>query len=398
MTKLPAAGSYLPQLDGIRAIAVTLVLLVHCVMVPSQGVLGWILRNVLSNGWIGVDLFFALSGYLITSILLRARTRPHYFRNFYARRFLRIFPPYYAVVAILVAAAAWLPFGALRPAWPYLTYTSNLYLVFAHWEWRPLGHTWSLAIEEQFYLFYPILVLRVSKPRLRHLLWAVIALSPLVRVITNAMTFPAASAFTTFCRLDVLAMGALVAIEFEGRTEISDRAARLLRLAFGALLTASALLFVTKQLDAKLVLFNAVALTIIEATAALSICVAVAAPLPYLDRMLRLPLAVGMGRISYGIYLFHYPIWRIVEWQAKARMADTWSRMAVIAATSIGLTIAVSVLSWFTFERPILRLKRHFYDAGEEAARVERVMIELPVAASLHADAAAHEVNRGASG
>jgi peptidoglycan/LPS O-acetylase OafA/YrhL len=381
--KLPNAGSYLPQLDGIRAIAVTLVLLVHCVMVPDHGLAAWILRNVLSNGWIGVDLFFALSGYLITSILLRARTRPHYFRNFYARRFLRIFPPYYAVIAVLAVAAAWLPFGPLRPAWPYLTYTSNLYLVFAHWEWRPLGHTWSLAIEEQFYLCYPILVLWLTKARLRQLLWIVIAASPLVRVIMNAMTFPAASAFTTFCRLDVLAMGAVLAIEFDGLTEISDRAAHRLRLIFGGLLFASALLFVTKQLDAKTVFFNGVSLTIIEATAAMFICVAVAAPIPILDRMLRLPAAVGMGRISYGIYLYHYPIVRIVERQAKARMADTWPRTAVIASMSVGLTIVVSVLSWFVLERPVLRLKKWFYDAGEEAARVEKVMIEAPVAASL---------------
>lgn len=383
MTKLPAAGSYLPQLDGIRAIAVTLVLFVHCVIVPGRGTAAWILRNVLSNGWIGVDLFFALSGYLITSILIRARTRPHYFRNFYARRFLRIFPPYYVVIAILAIAAAWLPFGPLRPAWPYLTYTSNLYLVFAHWEWTPLGHTWSLAIEEQFYLIYPILVLRLPKPRLRHLLWIVIAISPLVRLMMNAMTFPAASAFTTFCRLDVLAMGALIAIELDDRTEISDRTVRRLRLAFAALLTASALLFVTRQLDSRTAFFNGVSLTIIDATAAMFICVAVAAPVPLLDRLLRLPAVVAMGRISYGIYLFHYPILRIVEWQAKARMADTWPRTAVIGGMSIGLTMAVSALSWFAFERPILRLKKWFYDPGEEAADVEKIMIEEPVAASL---------------
>jgi len=383
VTKLPAAGSYLPQLDGLRAIAVTLVLLVHCIMVPADGTAAWILRNVLSNGWIGVDLFFALSGYLITSILLRARTRPHYFRNFYARRFLRIFPPYYAVIAILAIAAGWLPFGPLRPAWPYLTYTSNLYLVFAHWEWAPLGHTWSLAIEEQFYLVYPILVLCLPKQRLRQLLWLVITVSPLVRLMTNSATFPAAAAFTTFCRLDVLAMGALIAIAFEGRTEISDRAARRLRLSAGALLTASALLFVTRQLDARTAFFNGVSLTIIDAAAAMFICVAVAAPVRFLERVIRWPAAVAMGRISYGIYLFHYPIVRVVEWQAKARLADSWTRTAVIACTSIGLTMVVSVLSWFAFERPILRMKKFFYDPGEEAARVEKVMIEAPVTASL---------------
>jgi peptidoglycan/LPS O-acetylase OafA/YrhL len=375
MTTLPVSGRYLPQLDGVRAIAVGLVLLVHCVIVPEHGLAAWALRHTLSNGWIGVDLFFALSGYLITSILLRAKSRPHYFRNFYARRFLRIFPLYYAIIGILAAAAAWLPFGPLRPAWPYLTYTSNLWLVFSGHEWAPLGHTWSLAIEEQFYLFFPILVLWLDKRRLRQLLWLLVILSPAIRVVTNARTFPGASSFATFCRLDILAMGALIAIAFDGRTELSDNAVQRLRLALGVFVTTSAILWLTKQLDFKKVFFNAIGLTIVEATAALFVCVVLVAPGQVLGKLLQLPFAVSMGRISYGIYLIHYPVVRIVEGQVRQHMGDSWSRTAVIAGTSIALTLVIAILSWLLFERPILRLKRLFYEEGEGAARVEAEML-----------------------
>src|SRR5437763_6300809 len=161
----PRGSDYLPQLDGIRAIAVGLVLLAHCVVVPSRGTLAWGLRHTLSNGWIGVDLFIVLSGFLITGILLRERTELHYFRNFYVRRLLRIFPLYYLLLVILWIAAPRLPFGPMYPAWTYFTYTSNLTAAFARVEWSPLGHTWSVAIEEQYYLLYPWVVFSVDRVR-----------------------------------------------------------------------------------------------------------------------------------------------------------------------------------------------------------------------------------------
>jgi peptidoglycan/LPS O-acetylase OafA/YrhL len=376
VTELPTRGGYVPELDGVRAVAVTMVLLHHCIIVPQQGIIAWGLRHALPLGGFGVDLFFALSGYLITSILMRAKSKPHYFRNFYARRFLRIFPLYYAIILILASFAAWLPFGPLRPAWPYLSYVSNLWLVFTLREWPPLGHTWSLAIEEQFYLFYPIVVLRLDKGRLRYLLWSVIALSPLVRLITATQIFPTASVFATFCRLDVLAMGALIAVELDGRTEISDRVARLLRLAFWALVTVTAFLWLTKQLDFRKLFFNAAGLTIVDGAATLFVCLVLLSPGSPLSRVLRLPLVVGVGRISYGIYLIHYPIVRLTETYARGSLPDTWSRTAVIATTSVTATAIASVLSWFLFERPILRLKKWFYEKGEAAAQVEVEMLE----------------------
>jgi peptidoglycan/LPS O-acetylase OafA/YrhL len=383
---IPRSGRYLPELDGVRAIAIAMVLLTHCVIAPQQGLVAWAMRQTVLNGAYGVDLFFVLSGYLITSILLRAKSRPHYFRNFYARRFLRIFPLYYAIILILAASAPFLPFGPLRPVWPYLTYVSNLWTVFTRREWGPLGHTWSLAIEEQFYLFFPVVVLQLNKVRLRHLLWFVIAITPLVRVMTSLALFPSASAFATFCKLDVLAMGALIAVEFDGRTQISDGASRRLRLAFGAFAFVSAIFWLTKQLDHRKLFFNSIALTIVDVTAALFVCVVLVAPGRTLGALLRLPFVVGMGRISYGIYLMHYPILKIVEVFARQHMADGWPRTAMIATTAIGATAAVSILSWYFFERPILRLKKRFYERGEEASSVEAAMIEIPLPVSIRGD------------
>lgn len=367
--ELPAGGRYQPRLDGIRAIAVTLVLLVHCVPLPADGSrVAWALRHTLSNGWLGVDLFFALSGYLITSILLRARTRPHYFRNFYARRALRIFPLYYAVLLLLWMLAPLLPFGPFEPVWPYLTYTSNLAVVFGRAEWAPLGHTWSLAIEEQFYLFYPLLVLRLRTGSLRTLLWATIALSPLVRVATNALTFPGASYFATFCRLDVLAMGALIAVEFAERRTISAAAIRKLRVAFVALAAGTAALWLTKQLDFRSVFFNLVGVSVVDGAAALFICLAAIAPPQRLDRLLRNRLALATGRISYGIYVLHVPLVLLTKAVVFPRLADTWGRTLVVAAVSIGATFAIASVSWIAFERPLLRLKERFQEP-EDAPR-----------------------------
>jgi peptidoglycan/LPS O-acetylase OafA/YrhL len=380
--KTPVSGRYIPELDGVRAVAVTLVLLFHCVIVPEHGVVAAILRHILSKGWVGVDLFFVLSGYLIVSILLRAKSRPHYFRNFYARRFLRISPLYYAVIAIVVSYAHWFPAGTLHPFWPYLTYTTNLWVVFGgRAQFGPLAHTWTLAVEEQFYLLFPILVFRLEKTRLRHLLWAALALLLGVRALANAYGSDGFALAANICRFDGLALGALIAIEFDGRTEISDLAVRRLRLAAFSLAALTVLLWLTRQYDS--VFVNVGSLTIINLTEAAFVCVVLVAPGRQLSHLLRLPAAVGIGRISYGIYLIHYPILKIVEVQAGTRLADSWLRTLVVATTSIGATLVVAVFSWFGFERPILRLKKWFYEPGEDASRVETAMIELPLAVAL---------------
>ena len=197
-------GNRLPALDGLRGIAVLLVLAFHCrYFFPP-----WMEKSARPTldvlGWSGVDLFFVLSGYLITGILLDTKDSSSYFRTFYARRSLRIFPLYFSFVAAVLLLAQWRVHGF----W-YLTYLSN---------WQPghgvndgyLSHLWSLAIEEQFYLIWPAVVWFVPPGRLK---WICIALA-----VTAAGLRPFAGSQDqaayrlTPCRMDSLALGAFVAI------------------------------------------------------------------------------------------------------------------------------------------------------------------------------------------
>jgi len=344
-----------------------MVVLLHCVVPPSEGFVAWVVRHTFANGWIGVDIFFVLSGYLITSILLKQKSEPHYFRNFYARRALRIFPLFYLIAIALMIAAPHLPFGPF-PALTILTYTSNFARVFSH-DWEPLSHAWSLCVEEQFYLFYPWVVLTLDTARLRKTLWWVIALSPFIRGVTNALLFPKAAYYLTFCYLDVLGMGALVAVIFHERGEISGAAVRKLRVALGALLFTTIVLWLTKQLGSPALVASSIVVTLIGAVAAVVIALSAVDALPA-GRLLRNPILVGIGRISYGIYLIHYVVLQLTLAFMRNRFGDTWTNTAVVSAVSIGATFALAVVSWLGFERPILRLKKYFYEDAGERARV----------------------------
>ena len=141
---------YIPQLDGLRGIAILIVLLAHLDYLPIFGS-----AKYLKYGRTGVDLFFVLSGFLITGILLDTKEFPGYFKNFYARRALRIWPIYYAMLilffSLLPAIFPHHSFHTDWNAWPYYaTYTQNLFYNFPHS--TPLGPTWSLAVEEQYYM------------------------------------------------------------------------------------------------------------------------------------------------------------------------------------------------------------------------------------------------------
>jgi peptidoglycan/LPS O-acetylase OafA/YrhL len=215
-----AAGQALPQLTGIRAVAFLMVFLFHA-QFGSYYL------------WSGVDLFFVLSGYLITGILLAQRGRPGYFRSFYLSRVLRIFPPFYLVLLLVVLA-----FGAVRPGQLAATagFAANLYLPLADREALPpsywaLAPYWSLALEEQFYLLWPLLVLRLEPRRLAWVCAALVLAAPLIRVLT-LYKFPGGASVETiymlpFDRLDLLAGGALIALCRELRLLPAETLARL---------------------------------------------------------------------------------------------------------------------------------------------------------------------------
>src|SRR5436190_3454423 len=216
--------THLPVLDGLRGLAVMMVLVFHFVgqMLPTNGVERAIL-GVTKYGLLGVDLFFVLSGFLITGILYDAHNKPHYFRNFYMRRLLRIFPLYYGVLALVFFVAPLIPllrgptldYLVDRQAWAWL-YAVNIYIAEqGDWSFSYLEHFWSLAIEEHFYLFWPVVVfLLARRPRALIAVSLAAALCAMLARLTGSLM--GLSWWTTYVltpfRLDGLALGAFLAV------------------------------------------------------------------------------------------------------------------------------------------------------------------------------------------
>lgn len=338
----------IPQLDGVRGIAVLLVLMDHAggtyPSLPFQWALG--------KGWMGVDLFFVLSGFLITGILIDAKPSSGYFKNFYARRCLRIWPLYYALlffmfvlVPLLRPEEAHVVFAARSsPWWAYPLYLQNFLVPIPTDATGLLGVTWSLAIEEQFYLAWPLVVRLCSRERLRGIAIAVIVISPALRFYLAAHGVNIYS--NVFCRLDGLMAGALLALETRSaRFEPS----RWVKPAAVVLLIAAPLAILTDVLHARWIVFSFTAL----ASAAL-VVLALYSNWTWLRVLLTNRFIVYTGVISYGLYLIQKIPFDLT--QAFHLDRHPWPALVFSALASY----ALAALSWRFLERPFLRFKRFF--------------------------------------
>lgn len=378
------ALSHLPELDGLRGLAIGLVLLFHFF------VLLW--PNGFTLGWIGVDLFFVLSGFLITRILLETREAPHYYRNFFFRRMLRIFPLYYGLL-IVVFLLAPLVFGAGyderfgvardHQAW-YWLYGQNILAGFYGWDKAgPLGYLWSLAVEEHFYLFWPWIIYKASERTIYGLSAGFVLLSIALRNAFLAWGLDVFPGYTfTFTRTDGLVLGSCLAtyLHFRGagrpgteRPVALLRAARLGLLGGGLFLTG---IILTEKVQLHEVIFSRIGFTInaVFFTSVLALLL-FAAPGGVFRRFFRTAPMRALGKYSYGIYVFHFVILELVEpsfidftnreiyfrlfrWTG---LEAPW-QVAILTARTLCL-LAVFALSWLSFhfyEKPWLRLKRYF--------------------------------------
>lgn len=364
---IPEGGKYLPALDGLRGVAISLVLMTHCIAPPEAGFLAWIVRNAVSIGWIGVDIFFAISGFLIGGILLRSKPKPHFFRDFYVRRILRIVPLYGVLSAAVIASAHLLPFGSVGPIWPYLTFTSNLWILFERlgtiqMDGYPLlAHSWSLAIEAQFYVVIALVVFLLNRRRLWMSLLLVLAASPFLRLFVDATLGSGQSYFITFSRLDALALGVLAAVVLHERKSVSSATLLSVRMLAGVLMALTVLLWLTGQINFHEPLFNMAGVSIIDGVAALVVVNTVVMPPRWLKGLLTSKTLVALGRLSYGMYLIHYPVTLLVAHYLTRRHAlEGWIGSALFSLLSIGGTLVLANISWNLFEKPILRLKAGF--------------------------------------
>jgi peptidoglycan/LPS O-acetylase OafA/YrhL len=355
---------HVPELDGLRALAVMLVFLDHfapTATLPHVRILHQI-------GWIGVDVFFVLSGLLITGILLDARQHAHFYRTFYVRRALRIFPLYYAlllvVVAVMLARRGSEPYREMLETWGspgwFFAYLGNIKTAISGAE-PPAAFVpmWSLHVEEQFYLLFPLLIHRLRVLTLRRLLVGVIIAAPVIRfgLWLVAPDKPLVAYMLLPCRMDGLAFGALIALRLRmprpwplGKPDLAV-AATILSLAACGLFWASGRAF-----DAEL-----------ERTLGYSFFSAAAAAWIFWIMLYRgtrwtswlnvRPLQY-LGKISYGLYLLQMPaavllLWLLSPLHLRPDWLHTVGGWLALAIFCVGLASA----SWFLLERPLLRLK-----------------------------------------
>lgn len=362
---------YIPELDGLRALAVILVLLVHF---GPQADIGSGLWRLESIGWVGVDLFFVLSGFLITGILLDTREHRFYYWNFYIRRTLRIFPLYYFVLIIgTVVFILWHRvfdrdlYRRLYEILWYFFYVGNFRIAFKNHEpsLAFLAALWSLQIEEQFYLIFPFLVRKLKPAVLFRILVCVVILSgPLRWVLYHqrpqlVLVLFMASPF----RLDGLALGALVALRLRmGPWRI--RVAHVVGLtvaSFGALWAYSAWSGYSWSSGKTLTFgFSIIALAF---TSLLLWVLCFRGT--WQTSWLRGPL-LYIGKISYGIYLLQAPAYVLVL-TATSRLGrhlfveegwhtTSWGAFGLVCI----VTVLFATVSWYFLERPILKLKNKY--------------------------------------
>jgi peptidoglycan/LPS O-acetylase OafA/YrhL len=361
----PDSPRYVRSLDSLRAVAALLVVLEHTPLSMKTWEWAAQIQMRFAPGYLGVDLFFVLSGFLITRILMSDRAAGVPLRWFWARRALRIFPAFYLLTAI-VAVVRW------GPEIPWVaTYLSNFYFYRLDVPFSPLSHTWSLAVEEHFYLLWPLLVYLLPR-RLA------IAVTGLVMVpVAAAVAYWVArygllesmsmgQAFTPI-RMFSLALGGLLAFgEPAYQRLMADRMlVRFWSTVSLAVISLAAinwgyLWYVDSLLDAdkrtfiavnRLVGMGGVALGLVTLTI-------LADRIPKV-RWLDPPFAVlrYVGRISYGLYLYHLPVFFFMDVDGRARAGELtgWDM-----ALAVALSFAAAIASYHLVERPIMGFAKRF--------------------------------------
>jgi peptidoglycan/LPS O-acetylase OafA/YrhL len=362
-----AVRGHIRELDGLRGVAIALVLLHH--FWPATGTLArW--EEFAHLGWVGVDLFFVISGFLITGILLDTRGDARYFRNFYARRSLRIFPLYYLFLAAAFTVIPLLQRGPYwgsefieesGPPWWYVFYLGNVREALTGREPAyVLAPLWSLSIEEQFYITFPLIVAALPAARLNALLWLLVGFAPAFRLVTIFL-WPSnerVQYLATPSRVDVIAWGGLLALGFRGgRSLPSPRVTgRLLLAAAGACAAAFAL----GGLNRMRPFCRTAGYSLVAVMFALLVLWAVQNRGRPSTAVLRFAPLRRLGILCYGTYLLQRPSEvALVKVLGRATWFPAEGSVSLMVL-KCGTAVGVAWLSWHCFERPILGLKSAF--------------------------------------
>lgn len=368
----PSLRGRIPELDGIRGVAIAMILAHHYFLLPIQAPMRSFPSYIQAAGrltWTGVDLFFVLSGFLIGGILLDARNSTNYFRVFYTRRLFRIVPIYFACLVGFVLLGALVNWSVARKfAWMYETHFPWLsYFLFLQNFWMAktttfgvfgLGVTWSLTIEEQFYLTLPFIIRKLTRS---HLLWAVcggIVLAPILRIAFHSL-WPDhyLSWFVLMpCRADALLLGVLGAICLRDPLW-SKRVQQNRPILTGALLVFAIGFVALTKFSSDPYGFGMLTfgLTWLALFYLALLIYAVSFRASVLSRCLRLRWLAWLGSIAYGTYLLHELVRSIYFSLIWGHLPQGMSP-AVIAISLLALvtTLALCDLSWRLFEKPLI--------------------------------------------
>jgi peptidoglycan/LPS O-acetylase OafA/YrhL len=376
----------IPALDGVRGLAIAMVVIMHTTVIAPLNARCAAVEAIGHAGWMGVDLFFVLSGFLITGILFDSRNDAHYFRNFYARRGLRIFPLYYAFVAMFVLVLPQLggDHPERGPTWCYWLFYSNFTHGFAgEQRHRMLDVLWSLSVEEHFYLVWPLCVFRMGRANLMRLCGAIVGVAIVARCATVASGLPWLATYSiTPCRMDALTIGAFVALSVRGAGGV----AALLPLARRAAVVSTAMIiacFAWHRGPAwhggpgQTVGYTAIAILF----ASMLTHVLVVRPGSGWHRFFTTPALLTLGRYSYAIYLFHYPLATLLgrylcdSTGVRPLMGSALFGQAIYWAACFAASLAAALVSWNLLEKHCLKLKDWFAPA---AHRPERAALPRP--------------------
>lgn len=351
---------YIKQLDSVRAIAVILVLFWH-----------WIPRNSFINqfqtGPFGVAVFFVLSGFLITKILMENRNRAEnlgnkksmVLKNFYFRRTLRIFPIYYLTIVLVIIL--YKPLGlhySLPEFFSNISYTSNFYLI-CHTYWPDLTpHFWSLSVEEQFYLFWPLIILFIHKNYLLHGIMFFILTGAVSQFFVSDLEFGFLWTHTCF---DALGMGALLAWMTVYRPSFLRKAFLII-----SIMAAAAVIIIVLEIIGLRFFHQWRLLHSIIGAWVICYIIRFRETRSWLTILLSNRLLIWIGKISYGIYLYHvlyfYVFWKLFS----IYIFPLWSHLDPSLIPWLFLLVNVWILfffcwlSWIVIEKPLLGFKRKF--------------------------------------
>jgi peptidoglycan/LPS O-acetylase OafA/YrhL len=361
---MPIDSKYvrLAGLDTLRALAIVLVLLTHYN--------GFVARNSIFGfagdaGWAGVDLFFVLSGYLIGNQILSpvARGEPLDLKAFFARRLLRTLPNYYVVLAVyLLLPHSPIAGKAMAPAWRYLSFTQNIGLHYG----ETFTHSWSLCIEEQFYLVLPLAVLALLRAsRSPRLLWCTLTAAIGAGITTRGVNFmhgeeafSAPAYYSTLCRFDELLPGVAIAMLKNFHPALFTRVLR-----HGNALLAAGLAMVLAVLYGVLheaptpFLASTFGFSLVAIGFGLLTCAALS-PHSLLNR-LRIPGATSLALWSYAVYLVHKPVFMALRPELASRGINPEAPLTIAAVMAAGV-----FGGWILYklvETPFMRLRARWY-------------------------------------